>query len=239
LVLAAAGCLAAAARADNPMLLPDLGRGNPETLVWIGPDAAQLLVFSFPAGRQRNLGEQVISSGNFDERSLSLLYPQRSGPLVGLDLQHCFPFGDGRGFLTRSGFVHGNPEARKQSGTVKESAEDQPDFVLLNVENGVIVPVVTSGASVRAQFGLEADCRFLGAMEGTVFYWKRAEKDAIRGRDLKTGTVVRWKVPHISLALGVLRGTEKDFGFVVYRDEILRGEKSLIEVSRAEAAREP
>jgi hypothetical protein len=230
-----AGVLSAAARADDPAALPELGKGDPQVLVWLGPAPAQLLVVSVTSKQQKNLGEQVISLGNFDERSLRLLYPQRSGPLLGLGLQHCFPFGDGRGFLTRAGFVSKNPEARRQSGVVKESSEDQPDLVLLSEKGGVIVPQMMTFASVRTQFSLPSDCRFLGVLDGMVFYWSRGDKDGICGRDLKMGSVVRWKVPRISLALGVLHGVTKEIGFVVYRDEILRSEKSLIEVSRSDA----
>ncbi|HZL46759.1 MAG TPA: hypothetical protein VFC28_11070, partial [Opitutaceae bacterium] len=106
-IFAVAALCGSNARADDAPALPALGTGDPKLLVWMNPNLIQFYILAYTG--KKDLPDYHLYTENFDKNSLKLLYPHDAGAIVGLELQHCYPFGNGRGFLRRGQFVLRNP----------------------------------------------------------------------------------------------------------------------------------
>jgi hypothetical protein len=106
---------------------------------------------------------------------------------------------------------------------------------LFGEKDGKLVPAVSSDETVNDEFNLERDSRFLGKLDGKVFYWDRKDESEVFGRDSRNGTVYRWKIPGVYFVDGVLRGREKAYGFVVIRKAFPSGANVVVEASMGDA----
>jgi hypothetical protein len=220
----------AQARGDFGPPFPNLGTADPNLLIWI-PDTLtkfninDFIILRCSSGKLPN--EISIASGNFDESQLELLYPHHSDAIVGLALKHCYPFGNGEGFIQHASYSFTNP-----LGGLPFSKEE---IVLFGEKDGKLVPAVSSDETVNDEFNLERDSRFLGKLDGKVFYWDRKDESEVFGRDSRNGTVYRWKIPGVYFVDGVLRGREKAYGFVVIRKAFPSGANVVVEASMGDA----
>ena len=193
--------------AGNTSSLPDLGGGNPKTLIRL----TSLTNFDVWAYTGEMIPIEDTSYGSVNDKNwkyLKLLYscpPADTVPLSGDELLHCLPFGDGKGFIRKHIFV--------TSGRQSEL----PSIVLLERGNDGIVARILDEETVNQEFGLKAGCRFLGKLDDIVFYWNKGNSEKIFGRDTRTNKTLRWNAPEVDIVNGVLRGVKKDFAFIVYR----------------------
>ncbi|MEO6995055.1 MAG: hypothetical protein ABI273_15720 [Lacunisphaera sp.] len=236
-IFAVAALCGSKALADNTPALPALGAGDPNLLVWMNPDLIQFYILTYIG--EKSLPEYHLYTENLEKNSLKLLYPHDAGAIVGLELQHCYPFGNGQGFLRTIKFSTKTIPAKYGSGQLTEATLAPSDIILFEEQKGRLVTKALNDEIVRQEFDLKPGCRFLGKLDSIVFFWDQGDEDVIVGRDTKTNTVYRWKVPGIYIVEGVLRGTKKDYAFVVYRHihkfANATGEKTVIEVSVKDA----
>ncbi len=237
IVFAIAAFCGSKALANDAPALPALGTGDPKLLVWMPDDLPPFAVLAYTG--EKSMPEYHLYTENFDKQSLKLLYPLNFGPLIALELQHCYPFGNGQGFLRRGHHALRNPSAHQQVGTISEIFKEWSDVVLFEEQNGGLTTKVLSDETLNQKFDLKLGSRFLGELDNIIFFWNQQDEDTIVGRDTKTARVYRWKVPGVYLVLGVLRGAKQDYEFVVFR-QIHRftnatGEKAVIEVSVKDA----
>jgi len=164
--------------------------------------------------------------------------------LIALKLQHCYPFGNGQGFLRTTNISTKNIPAKSGTGMKFDVTVEPSDIVLFEEQNGGLVTKILDDETVRQEFDLKPGCRFLGKLDNFLFYWNQRDEDTIVGRDTTTDKVYSWKVPGVYVVEGVLRGIKYDYGIVVYRKisgflSNAMGEKAVIEVSVKDAVVEP
>jgi len=236
-IFAVAALCGSNVRADDALALPALGTGDPKLLVWMNPDLIQFYILAYTG--EKSLPEQYLFADNIEAKSLKLLYPHHAGTIGGIDFQHCFPFGNGQGFLRRMHYDLRNPSAHQQVGTASEIMKEWSDVVLFEEQNGRLVTKVLSDETLNQKFDLKPGSRFLGELDNIRFYWNQQNEDTIFGRDTKKAKVYCWKIPGVYIVLGVLRGTRQDYEFVVFRQihkfANATGEKTVIEVSAKDA----
>jgi len=213
-----------------------VGDGDPNLLAWMNSSSPEKLTLWVYTGAVP-LPEYHLSSEEIEHGSLRQVYPNADGRLLyGFELQHCYPLGEGHGFLRRTFSVLRDPAV--QAG--RDIYVAKSEIVLLEAANGGLKTKVVSEDYLANLLNLEHGARFLGKLDNIVYYWNREDPENFFGRDLQTGRSYRWHVPGVYSALGVLRGDSGAIDFVAYRKihgivANEHGEQTLIPASFSEA----
>lgn len=219
----------ATAQGDRVLTLPELGLGDPRLMICLGKNLIDFTLWTYTGDKFAREDYGYGQANDNEWRHLKLLYStaHASDILVGNGLLHCYPYGEGKGFL--------RDREREDDGTV----HDGP-FILFAVQERRIAAKALNEQIVNQEFALAGSSRFLGKLDGIIFYRNQGDEKNIFGRDAKTGTVYRWKPREVYLIRGVLRGIKKRYRFVVYQKAWYAlskgtGELTEIEVSLDDA----
>src|SRR5208283_5160748 len=183
--------------------------GDPKVLVWLHPNLVQFYVFRYVGEKPLPEG-MSFSTDHFPAHTLKLIYPERAGATFGLELHHVFPLGNGRGFVRRTKFVQNQPP-------LMSGMHEVTDDTVFEKKDGTLIARILSAETEEREFGLDPGNRFLGKLDGIVFYWREEEKESIFGRETKSRKVLRWNVPWIADVEGVLRGNKGAYGVIAFR----------------------
>jgi hypothetical protein len=226
--------------ASDSSTWPEIGIGDPNVLVWALGDLSQFAILMYTGDAR--LPEYHLYTDNIARNAMKWVYPSVVRPMAALELQHCYPLGNGDGFIRRGHHTLRDPSAAHQLGTIDQIYKEWSDVVILRRQNDDFVPTVVGEDALNQEFNLESGSRFLGMLDNVVFYWNRTNESTIVGRSAKDARLYRWKVDGAYFVWGVLRGREKRYEFVVHREirgsRNATGEMTVVEVDKKDATME-